>query len=355
MNTNNLQPTQRLEYIDAMRGFTMILVVYIHVLAVSYKISDYSAINSFNSLLGLFRMPLFFFVSGFVLYKANQIWNLKNSITFIAKKFKVQIISTLFFLTLFSYVFNLDILTGYKEHLKYGFWFTIVLFEFYILYIIIARIIEKLKNKYLYDIILISIGVFVFICVIKKDILTSIIPEYIINAVGILHWRYFIFFLFGIIIKRHFYFFNKLISNSKFIGSIIIIFFIASLSYLKLGGFNSFILNLPYLLFVGFAGITITFSFFYKYQDSFTKETKVGRVLQYIGKRTLDIYLLHYFFLPHNLQMIGEWFTENINPTLEFFVSLTLAAMVIALCLVVSNIIRISPFLANWLFGVKSK
>ena len=51
--------------------------------------------------------------------------------------------------------------------------------------------------------------------------------------------------------------------------------------------------------------------------------------------------------------MVGEWFTENISPTLEFFVSLTLAAMVIALCLVVSNIIRISPLLANWLFGVK--
>ena len=123
--------------------------------------------------------------------------------------------------------------------------------------------------------------------------------------------------------------------------------------WLKEGAIYGIPINQFIVLFLGFSGSIVTFSFFYKYQDSFTKETKVGRVLQYIGKRTLDIYLLHYFFLPRNLQMVGEWFTENINPTLEFFVSLTLAAMVIALCLVVSNIIRISPLLANWLFGVK--
>ena len=346
---------KRLEYIDAMRGFTMILVVYIHVLAVSYKISDYSAINSFNSLLGLFRMPLFFFVSGFVLYKASQIWDLKNSITFIIKKFKVQIISTFIFLTLFSYVFNLDLEEGYKDHLKYGFWFTIVLFEFYVIYIIISTLLKKIKNKCLFDLILLVIGAFVFLCVINKEIITKVIPENIVNLVGLLHYRYLIFFFLGICIKRHFEKFKHLISNSAFNGCVILLFFVLSLIYLKTKGWNSFIFNLPYLIFVGIAGIFITFSFFYKYQDSFTKEKKVGRVLQYIGKRTLDIYLLHYFFLPRNLQMVGEWFTENINPTLEFFVSLILASLVIALCLVVSNIIRISPFLANWLFGVKQK
>ena len=93
MNTSNT-PTKRLEYIDAMRGLTMLLVVYSHIMYFGYSISDFTEINSFNAFIGLFRMPLFFFVSGFVLYKASQIWNLKDSAIFIAKKFKVQIITT---------------------------------------------------------------------------------------------------------------------------------------------------------------------------------------------------------------------------------------------------------------------
>ena len=53
---------KRIEYIDAMRGFTMILVVYAHIRFYGYHINDYSDAFSFNSLFMLIRMPLFFFV-----------------------------------------------------------------------------------------------------------------------------------------------------------------------------------------------------------------------------------------------------------------------------------------------------
>ena len=181
------------------------------------------------------------------------------------------------------------------------------------------------------------------------------IPNNIYQLFGLNNLSFYVFFCFGIIIKRHFINFLKLISNKYLISIIISLFLFSGIFLVKnVTIIPNSIINFT-LIVTGITGITTVFSFFYKYQDSFTKEKKVGRVLQYIGKRTLDIYLLHYFFLPRNLQMVGEWFTENINPTLEFFVSLILASMVIALCLVVSNIIRISPFLANWLFGVKQK
>jgi len=351
------QPTNRLEYIDAMRGFTMLLVVYSHIITWSYDSPFNISSNTFNSFFILFRMPLFFFVSGFVLYKATQVWNLKNSFAFILKKFKVQIISTLIFLGLFCFLFDLQINSSITHIGKAGYWFTISLFEYYIAYILIDKVFYKIKNKWLYDIIILSIGIFIFFITFKPQDtyqLLNINPS-IFNALGFPMFKYFIFFLFGVIIKRHFEEFKNTINNPQKIGVLIIVFFILVLMYLKLGSFPSFLLNLPFLIFAGFAGIIITFSFFYKYQNCFTKERRIGRVLQYIGRRTLDIYLLHYFFLPRNLKMVGEWFTENINPTLEFFVSIALAAMVIALCLVVSSIIRISPLLANWLFGVKNK
>ncbi len=86
---------------------------------------------------------------------------------------------------------------------------------------------------------------------------------------------------------------------------------------------------------------------------SFCPIYAIGRILQYIGKRTLDVYLLHYFFLPRNLDIVGDFFFTNSNPSIEFFCSFLLAIIVVGLCLVVSNVIRTSDTLAHWLFGVK--
>lgn len=61
---NNIKKVNgdRIEYIDAMRGFTMLLVVCSHV--ETFMVG--SPLKSINALLGEFQMPLFFFVSGFV-------------------------------------------------------------------------------------------------------------------------------------------------------------------------------------------------------------------------------------------------------------------------------------------------
>ena len=75
--------------------------------------------------------------------------------------------------------------------------------------------------------------------------------------------------------------------------------------------------------------------------------------LQYIGRRTLDVYLLHFFFLPGNMAWLGKYIMGNGNQTVELFVSLIIALMVIGLCLLTSSIIRLSPPLAHLLLGTK--
>ena len=62
----------RLEWLDALRGFTMILVVANHVSQMGFE-QNWKWSSSLPFLL-LFRMPLFFFVSGFLAYKAAQVW-----------------------------------------------------------------------------------------------------------------------------------------------------------------------------------------------------------------------------------------------------------------------------------------
>ena len=346
--TDKVLGTKRLEYIDAMRGFTMLLVVYSHISYTGFGIQDFSVVNSFNAFFCQFRMPLFFFVSGFVLYKANQIWDLKNSLVFIAKKFTVQIISPLLFLGLFSYIFNLSFVEALiNDSHKQGFWFTLTLFEFFVLYVIFNKIIEWLKSSWIYDVLLLVIGFGLYAAAIEVCNTSSISSNTIVSCLGLIHLRYFIFFVVGVVAKRNWEHLKSLFNNSIFTGINILVFFVLGVVALKKHVFYSVDVV------IATTGILTIFALFYKYQDAFTTETKAGRILQYIGKRTLDIYLLHYFFLPRNLGMVGEWFIKNDNPTLEFFASLALATLVIALCLVVSSIIRVSPLLANWLLGVK--
>ena len=75
--------------------------------------------------------------------------------------------------------------------------------------------------------------------------------------------------------------------------------------------------------------------------------------MQYIGRRTMDIYMIHYFLLPLNLGFVGQFFADHVNPSMEFFVTSIIALLVILLSLIMGNVIRLSPLLAHYLLGEK--
>jgi fucose 4-O-acetylase-like acetyltransferase len=71
-----------------------------------------------------------------------------------------------------------------------------------------------------------------------------------------------------------------------------------------------------------------------------------------IGRRTLDIYLIHYFVLPYNLIQLDVWLQYHHN-TLFVPMALILALWVVIISLLISSILRVSPLLAKYLFGIK--
>lgn len=346
---------KRIEYIDAMRGFTMILVVYAHIRFYGYHIDDYSDAFSFNSLFMLIRMPLFFFVSGFLFYKDT--WNKDNLKLFFKRKTQVQIGSTLFFMSIYAFIFGYNFIDGLFDSYKLGYWFTITLFNFYIAFFLLNYIINKLgiKNN-LIDNTWITIALLLHFITTTKSMQALGINGLLSGLLSINMFKYFIFFIVGILVKKHFTNYEKLVGKNYFTTTILLAFWILVVPYLK---FKSH-LNNPWIehfafLCIGILGIFIIFLFFNKYSDSFSINTKTGKCLQYIGKRTLDIYLLHYLFLPRDLGCLGSIFNDFKNPCIELFVSSFLALSVIGLCLIVSNIIRISNPLSYYLLGMKSK
>ena len=309
----------RINYIDAMRGFTMILVVFSHICTL---VLDY---DSFINLIFMrFRMPLFFFISGFMVYSA------KPYTSWIQRRFKNrlfnQFLPTFFTGFLFLLFTSTDIRTALFDSSKSGYWFTIVLFEMFIVYLLCAVLTDHLpKTKRLatyLSAILLS-GIFLIIVLKTQLINPDLINLLSLDRVAI----YIVYFFIGIICKMYLDTFLKAIQNN-YLNAFMLFFFVANCY------FNTQNLILNYL--TSLSGVYIIYRTFQYNKQYFSNQNRVSRGLSFIGKNTLPVYFLHYFIIeginitnPSILHAIsGSWLFE-----LTFCLLLSLFVVILSLLL----------------------
>lgn len=324
-------------------SFVMLLVVLGHVPMYCYHQTD---VFSFSLIPSTFHLALFFFISGWFLNNANdnsyRLWEL------VKKKFVQLIVPTVVFYLLFCWLYDIDIVDNlWSDKYKAGYWFCIVLFGFYII-LTLTLAITKTVLWGTFLCLLFSALTLMF----NTNAMTRLLTEWHIpNVLCLQQWQYFFFFYIGFIAHRYQNRFFAWLDNGRVMGIGILLFFGSLLIYYQqpMGLLG---IKLGFLVWGGLGAI-LSFAFFRKYEQSFSSQTYVGRTLQYIGRRSLDVYLLHFFFLPRNLENLGSLIMGNGNPTVELFVSLTIALIVIAMCLLIGNVIRLSPTLAHWTLGAK--
>lgn len=280
-----MENTKRIEYIDALRGFTMIMVVVYHMSASIFNINEYTA--SYNSYMIQFRMPLFFFISGFVFYKKDFLWNTTKTLSFIINKFKVQILSTFIFFLLLITVEDIPFTEALFSRYKNGYWFTVTLFEFFVLHITFQSLLRLLGIKGLSkDIILMFIGLIMF--KIHKILLMLGVNNDIIELIGCPQWDFYTYFVFGTMVRKYFTAFENALDKSCLISTCLITYFV--LNIIQNDYIPSALHKNVCALIYGYTGIIIVFALFRKHKDCFSKERTTGKVIQFIGRRTLDIY-----------------------------------------------------------------
>ncbi len=359
MNDPQVIKKPRMGWLDALRGFTMILVVTNHVALKSFGMQiKWSAALQFFL---LFRMPLFFFISGFLAYKVSRVWDSKTLGELTLKKMRVQLIPTIvFFLLFLAMIPTTPFVQSLEEALasgmKAGYWFTLVLLYMLLTYYVFSFVESKLGFK---SWIPITILFVVSLCLFE----TCYLPKYFSWALGykgpqnafmnytslVEMFRYFPFFLFGNIVHRYWKQCQQLMDSSWFFPVVTVLAVVCTLDVLKWHNLRMAWASLPHTLAM-FLLLSMVFMFF-RYYHTFFEQTRFGEVLQYIGRRTLDIYLLHYFFLP-KLPMVGEFFHQNRhNFILDTTASLVVALLVIVFCVITSNLLRVSPFFKKYLFG----
>ena len=379
---------QRLEWLDALRGFTMFMVVTNHIYGFGFDTN--TKYSMFMSVCLLFRMPLFFFISGFLAYKASFSWNMRDTSQLIAKKLRVQIVPTVVFMTAYVAItakhFWERMEYAWSSPTKGGYWFTMVLLEMFLVYYAVCWVGKSLTpvpspkgdesinsqdlslseqpvpskvstplsrgigGEATLLIILWLISLFAYATLYMPKWFTWYKGEFWkVTSITELA-RFFHFFLLGNLVHRYWAQVQKLFDSKWFFPLLIAIAFIGTGDYLKWHNLRMQWANLPRTLAM-YSLVMIIVAFFRNYSSWFTKETRIGYTLQYIGVRTLDIYLIHYFFIP-KLPDVGVWFKAHPeNFILEGTAAMAVALLVTAFSILTSHVLRVSPFLKKWLFG----
>ena len=293
-----------------------------------------------------FHVPMFFFISAFLAYKGLEVWTNKLVLQSIRSKIVQLIIPTFFFFSLYK-------LCHAESPLDFfgmgpgGYWFTVVLFEFFIAYYIITLLAHHIKQTHVFDLFLIGLALLlqaISIVAYRDDNVWRMFQLYNFNF-------YFLFFALGLLCRRHYDKFSRLIGNTH-VCAVVILLFIAGF-YVD----YNHLLKSPHLSYANYLmtkilAVLMIFAFFQSKARYFDSNTITSSTLSFVGRRTLDIYLVHWFFIPQLSQ-----FKELIQPSsmvlFQIIIPALIAAGIIALCLLCSELIRTSNVLAHYILGVK--
>ena len=111
--------THRIFYIDALKAFAIVLVVMGHLSPYIWETGDSHSL--YLPILSAFHMPLFMFLSGFVISPPKDIQTLfKKAIRFILPMIWVGL--------LFTYIVGKNFQSFLIDHYKNGYWYLYILF-----------------------------------------------------------------------------------------------------------------------------------------------------------------------------------------------------------------------------------
>ena len=337
-----------------MRGFTMFLVVYNHVLLCSFGGGAYWSVND---IFLTFRMPLFFFLSGFLMYKKNRFRESESLSGFLRQKGAVQLIPTLVFSIVYALILSVPYPSLLLDKAKCGYWFTYTLFFYFLIYAIGDFIIgNKVKGK---PKIWIGGIVACLIYAFSKFSLSPSCPWFLspVNGVmGFANYQYFLFFFFGALVRSVFSEVERMLDKDAVVSGIIIGFVLLQL-VLQLPVSRTWVINVGTYSFYsllrslsGFFGIAVVFVFFRKNEDAIL-QSGVGKMMKYVGVRTLDIYLIHLILIQTDMHFVGDFLAKHNSFISELIMCGVVTIAIIGLCLLVSQVIRCSDALAKILFG----
>lgn len=289
-----------------------------------------------------FTLPVFFFISGFLGLKALSFWSKSNCGQRLLTKAKALLIPTIVFFSLISYL-------GIRSwEFPGGYWFTLVLFEMFMMYFATSLVWRIIAKRY-YPLAILAAIVVVFIITLPFD------GKSISQLLALPHLRfYYPFFALGLLAKVYKEKVISLLSKDSIITTLIILSAVLTIILLKNDTFNLRISTFSLLLKInGVALLFVVFNCFYRTRNFWAKDNSLTFVFTWVGRRTLDIYMLHYFFIFPTITSLQLFLMKNPNEILILFIAVVISIAITCMSLLASSILRTSNILGNLLFGVR--
>ena len=325
----------RIGYLDALKCLGILLVIEGHVRQLGMGIKVYDTLPGL--MLYSFNMPLFFFVSGLLAYKSNM--GIGDTLKKLRQKFVFLVIPAAVFKLLYDLASHhnpLDVI--YAGFGKY--WFTITLFECFLLYYLSHFIFnkEKLRHLFLFIVAFIGLG------------LLSVGPKLGLGIIDMNHLtKYFHFFVLGILAMRYKVQYEKIMKNEFFKAFVLLAFF-ALLFLLDYSIWPKPIFHFMRDIVLRYLGTFMVVSFFVCHASWFDRKSKINATILSIGRKSLAIYLLQYFFIPHFA--LNGWINDCDLFTIHV-ISLVYTIVITIICLMFISILSNSQFVKKFVLGRK--
>ena len=260
------------------------------------------------------------------------------------KRFRTILVPTLIAGCFYAAVSHMDIGRMLVDKFKGGYWFTITLFEFYLIYDV-AKLVSNGKTRLFNALLVLSALVCYAIALPTAQRLYEHQP--IALFLGVAQWKYYLFFVLGFFVRKH-----ADVIHSERCGTVIVLAFLFVYGgnvvlELKWGGL---LFNVNLLL-QETSIVLLAYYMFYKYQVFFSRRTVIGRFLKLIGVYTLEIYLLHYFILPRHLADFAQAMCLSENPLVAAFTSLLIAFLVVVVVMIVIRVLQSNVYLKKWIWN----
>lgn len=336
---------ERIGYIDSLKGLAILLMVMGHVIACQFPSYQYALCEAPRSTMVVWRiiysfhMPLLMFCSGlFILPRPiSTISDLGISLW---KRVKSLV---------FPSIFAGGIL--WLQRGNFGYWFLWTLFQF----IVVALLLHYLCNyiprygKHVYGVLLCIISIVIML------FLSHLIPYQNLPLLDIEHWNQFPYFSMGVICAQY-DLCDKWFSRNWVYTCALLLF--GFLSYWITIEGN----HIPKQTVTGcLLPISAIVSLVYLFKMGLSGDSKVEMRLRKLGTHSLEVYILHLFFLP-KMYPIGEYVLKLANTGeaqtiffVQFVTSLMVSVIIIYMCYMIMNVINKSVVLSQLLLGRKSE
>ena len=163
--------------------------------------------------------------------------------------------------------------------------------------------------------------------------------------------KYFQFFALGIAVSKYRDRFFNLLDNHYFVSVVTIGWILCFVLWCDEPFRLSFSLaySVVHDIVIRYCALLTVIAMFHAKAQHFSDSSVTGKTLQFIGQKTLDIY-----FLLSDLRFVQPWLENGNMLVIQLLIAAVVTMCIVAVCLLVSSMLRRSPYWESWLFGVKT-